>query len=184
MWKLDVSVYTCHIIQCLFPLLLWHRLLLSVPKGASMCHSHNVCIPWWILICRLFRCVRKASPWPPCLSGLNCLITVIIWTGSEITWHPDTMLALLKEKKKKKLWKLSWCCGVSKGWMKTPGVWSTDLWDVLTYIQQTARMHIQYIHLHVSEFPTSPGHFGAIRCQSLGTFRGRSTSCVTYSWLS
>lgn len=128
-------MYTCHITQCL-----WHKLLLSVPKGTSICHSHNVCIPWWILICRLFRCVRKASSWPLCLSGLNCLITVIIWTGSEITWHPDTMLASQKEKKKKRSFEKN----LSRGWMKMPGVWSTGLWCTHTHTQDSP--HAYTVH--------------------------------------
>ncbi len=113
------------------------KLLLSAPKGSSICHSHNVCIPWWILICRLVGCVRKASSWPLCLSGLNCLITVIIWTGSRITWHPDTMLALLTCTKKRALKHWVDVAQVSRGWMKMPAVWSTGLWCIYTHTQDS-----------------------------------------------
>ena len=139
-----------HFTHCLFPLPLWHKLLLSVPKGGSICHSHNVCIPRWILICRLFRCVREASSWPLCLSGLNCLITVIIWTGSRITWHPDTTLALLRDKKKRRrrkkkekhFEKPSGCCG---------GLWRMNE-DALVCVWSTGVVMYPH-HIHEEDRP-------------------------------
>lgn len=126
---------------------LWHKLLLPAPKGASICHSYNVCIPRWILICSLFRCVGKASSWPLCLSGLNCLITVIIWTGSKISWHPDIMLALLGGKKKRKkktekvLWKPEWMMRGSPEDEWRCLVCDPQGCDVFTHKHKTARMH-------------------------------------------
>lgn len=128
-------------------------------KGSSICHSLNVCIPLWILICRLFRRVREASSWPRCLSALNCLITVIIWTGSRVSWHPDTMLALLgTQEKKRSFEKLGVCCRVSGGWMKMLLLWCSH-----SHTQHSPHAYTVYVHLHVSEFPTSPGHFAALR---------------------
>lgn len=111
------------------------------------------------------------SSWPLCLSGLNCLITVIIWTGSKFTWHADTVLVWLKKKKtrkkeKKILWKTEWMLQGSPEDEWRCLMCEPEGCDVLTHIHKTARMHIQYIHLHVSEFLTSPGHFGAIRWKS------------------
>lgn len=88
--------------------------------------------------------------WPLCLSGLNCLITVIIWTGSKFTWHADTMLAWLKKKnqkeRKKKNPLKNWVdvAGVSRGWMKMPDVWTRGLWCIHTHTQDSPHAYTVY----------------------------------------
>lgn len=132
----------------------------SVPQGTSMCDSHNVGIPCWILICCLCTRERKASSWLMGLSGLNCLITVIIWTGSKVIWRSNITLVLLERKKK---------LSEKKANVGDVGLERTneDAWHVIhkaamyshTYTRQPTCIY--GIHLHVSEFPASPGHFGA-----------------------
>lgn len=107
-----------------------------------------------------------ASSWPPCLSELNCLITVIIWPGSR-------NLAQCFEGV---LWK-SELAGVSGGWSKMPGEWSTgcSLTHTCTRLPTciysiSTCMYLDSLRLQdISLLPHEKAP-----CQRLGTFRGRS----------
>lgn len=156
-WKYIVHHFTHY----LFPLPLWHisycylyqrehayaRAVMFVFPGES---SFAVCLD----------SVRKASAWPLCLSGLNCLITVIIWTGRKnhlAPWHHAGQ-------GRRGLWKTRVVfVRVSRGCL----VCDPQACDVFTLIFRIAHMHIQHTSTRMlSEFPTSPGHFAAIRWKS------------------
>lgn len=90
------------------------------------------------------------SCWPVCLSGLNCLITVIIWTGSKFTWHADTMLAgLVKKKNRKKernkiLWKTEWMLQGSPEDEWRCLMWTRGLWCIHTHTQDSPHAYTVY----------------------------------------
>lgn len=129
--------------------------------------------------------VRKASVWPLCLSGLNCLITVIIWTGRKnhlAPWHHAGLIlrggGALKNKR-----------GFCEGLQRMPGVWSTGLWCIHSHIQDSPHAYTAYIHSHVIRIPHVSGTF---RCYQMKKLHVRASvqseegpgGCVTYSWLS